>query len=262
MPQPSEEEKSPTIYSTVFEEENSLISQPHPQITTVKSQPWYCKYSPPYFILIISFFELVIFGVANKDISGSLRCDPNKRKQIWRFFTYMFLHSNLVHVVLNVFTQCLFAFILEQNKSSIRVGIVYLLSGVVGALTATCLRRDLVVGASAGVYALLISYLSRIILNFNSTKHKAWKCLAVLIIVASDVTYYFINSSYKPNLVTISEGAHIGGAVSGFLLGLILYKSYDKESTTRNKVIRVFALIVFSISVITLLIINFQLSSR
>lgn len=246
-----------TPNSTIIEE-NCLI--PQPQIKNAKTASWRCKYPPPYFMLTVSIFELLIFGIATKENIQSLRFDPNKQKEIWRFVTYMLLHNNIFHILLNVVMQCLFAVILEKNQGSVRVGILYFGSGVVGAITASCLRPDLVVGASAGVYALLISHLSHIALNYNSTKYKIWNFVVVVIIVVSDITYYFVHSRYKVNLI-ISEGAHVGGAVSGFLLGFILYKSDDKESKTRNKVMCWFALILFTISIITLLIVNLQIQT-
>lgn len=76
----------------------------------------------------------------------------------------MFLHNSVYHIILNIIIQCMFAMMLEKNQGSIRVGILYFGGGATGALGAGCLRPDLVVGASAGVYALLISHLSHIIL--------------------------------------------------------------------------------------------------
>ena len=36
---------------------------------------------------------------------SSLIVNPVKRKEIWRFVTYMFLHANLQHIVFNLLMQ-------------------------------------------------------------------------------------------------------------------------------------------------------------
>lgn len=76
----------------------------------------------------------------------------------------MLLHDNVCHIILNVIIQCLFALNLEKHQGSARVAFLYMGGGIIGALGASSIRPDLVVGASAGVYALLISHLSHIIL--------------------------------------------------------------------------------------------------
>lgn len=76
----------------------------------------------------------------------------------------MFLHDSWVHLALNVIAQCVFAIALENNQSRNRVLLVYFLGGASGALGASCVRSDPVVGASAGAYALLISHVPRIMM--------------------------------------------------------------------------------------------------
>lgn len=70
--------------------------------------------------------------------------------------------------MLNVLIQCLFAAALETKQGYFRVAVLYLNSGVVGALGAACIRPEIVVGASAGVYGLLLSHLAHVILVRSS----------------------------------------------------------------------------------------------
>lgn len=100
----------------------------------------------------------------DNDSFKSLRFDPNNQFELWRFFTYIFLHGSWHHLILNVLIQCLFAWYLEKHQGNARVGLLYIISGVIGALGAACVLPDLIIGASAGVYALLISQIAHIIL--------------------------------------------------------------------------------------------------
>lgn len=94
--------------------------------------------------------------------------------------------------------------------------------------------------------------------NFDTTKNKLWTILAVIIIVLSDVGYSIVHAQNKDDPL-ISEGAHIAGAVSGFLLGLLLYKSNDKNAKSRNRLAFWFAFVMFTVLIFTLLFINFQI---
>lgn len=69
----------------------------------------------------------------------------------------MLLHEDDVHLTLNLFLQCTFAFFLEKKQGRLKVGIVYLVGGITGVLGAFCINPGILIGASAGVYSLLIS---------------------------------------------------------------------------------------------------------
>ena len=38
-------------------------------------------------------------------IKGPLIFNPHKKKEIWRFLTYMFVHSGYFHIVFNILVQ-------------------------------------------------------------------------------------------------------------------------------------------------------------
>lgn len=79
--------------------------------------------------------------------------------QWWRFFTPMFLHVGIIHLVFNLWFQVFTAApmeryigisrILSQRKGTIKMGILYILSGIGGNLaSAIFLPHLLSVGAS------------------------------------------------------------------------------------------------------------------
>lgn len=76
----------------------------------------------------------------------------------------MLVHDSWFHLTLNLLIQILFAADLEKHQGHWRVGAVYLGGGALGAFGASCVRPDLVIGASGGVYALLLSHISHILL--------------------------------------------------------------------------------------------------
>ena len=97
----------------------------------------HCQWWPPsLFIIGISMIELILFLInqniywENATIDDTKDCnyllfDPQRRDQIWRFLTYMFVHANLMHVLTNIVGQVIVGLPLEMAHGSLRVAAVY-----------------------------------------------------------------------------------------------------------------------------------------
>lgn len=48
--------------------------------------------------------------------------------QVWRFITFGFLHANLIHVVVNVFSQIIIGSFIETMIGSLKTSILYLMA--------------------------------------------------------------------------------------------------------------------------------------
>ena len=51
--------------------------------------------------------------------------------EIWRFITYAFLHANLIHVAVNLFSQIIIGSYIESMIGSIKTAILYLTAAYV-----------------------------------------------------------------------------------------------------------------------------------
>lgn len=90
--------------------------------------------------------------------------NPHRRYEAWRFLTYMFVHRGVAHIAPNLGMQLLLGLPLEVVNGW-RVIVVYLCGVLAGSLsTSISSPQTFLVGASAGVYALLTSYLAIIFL--------------------------------------------------------------------------------------------------
>lgn len=76
----------------------------------------------------------------------------------------MLVHSDWLHLTQNVILQCLFAYHVEKHQKRWKIVALYIGSGAIGALGASCFRPEDVIGASAGVYGLLMSHLPHLII--------------------------------------------------------------------------------------------------
>ncbi|XP_021915989.1 protein rhomboid-like [Zootermopsis nevadensis] len=196
--------------------------------------PFLRSWQPPYFIFLVSILEVGVFVWGGEETQRALVYDPYHREQVWRFLTYMLLHSNTLHLALNVAIQCLLAVPLEHEQGHLRTSLVYLGGVLGGSLGTSMLEPELkVVGASGGVYALLISQLANILLNFGALPYKLHRAVVVAVLALADIAaslyHYFLLGNVCPR---ISWAAHSSGALAGFLLGLVLFKGSKKPGPT------------------------------
>ncbi|KAL5288183.1 RHBDL2.2 family protein [Megaselia abdita] len=138
---------------------------------------------PPVFIFLFSVIELSVFlsevwyhydkdpssiDSFGESLSGPLDIlllyNPKKRYEAWRFLTYMFVHKGLSHILGNIFMQLLLGLPLEVVHKW-RIVVVYLCGVIAGSMgTSLATPNIYLVGASAGVYALLTAHLATIFL--------------------------------------------------------------------------------------------------
>ena len=68
---------------------------------------------------------------------------------MWRFFTYMFVHVSLEHLVLNIAIQLIVGLPLEMSNSSWRVAFVYLSGVFAGSLVSSTLDPGVLLAGNA-----------------------------------------------------------------------------------------------------------------
>ena len=107
-----------------------------------------CK-PPALFLLAISLVQIGIFVWDVVELSDNgqavgLNGPPNidnplifksdKRYELWRFITYMFVHAGYLHLIGNVLGQLIIGIPLEMVHRWWRILLIYLLGGLAGSL--------------------------------------------------------------------------------------------------------------------------------
>ena len=98
------------------------------------------------------------FALWPGDVTGTFLMAP------WTLVSYSFLHAGLTHLLLNMFALWMFGADLERVWGTARFALCYFLGVVVGALAQIVVVAFFgaadapVIGASAGVFALLAGY--------------------------------------------------------------------------------------------------------
>ncbi|XGW15566.1 hypothetical protein V3C99_001212, partial [Haemonchus contortus] len=198
---------------------------------------------PPLFILLITIIEILVFFyyywteplAAGEDIFtfcagcyvdnhvGPLLFAPKLRAQVWRFLSYALLHAGLIHLVGNMTVQIVIGVPLEIVHKPWRIGPLYLMAVLTGALLQYTLDPKVyVVGASAGVYALLTAHLANIFLNWAEMPYRWVRLGLISIFLVFDIATAIFRRICSDECDTVSHSAHIAGGITGFCFGVVI----------------------------------------
>ncbi|KAM1407251.1 hypothetical protein ACFXTH_001836 [Malus domestica] len=162
--------------------------------------------------------ENPLFGPSSSTLEklGALEWTKVVHKhQGWRLVACIWLHAGIIHLVANMLSLVFIGIRLEQQFGFVRVGIVYLLSGFGGSVFSSLfIRKNISVGASGALFGLLGAMLSELITNWTMYTNKVAALLTLLVIVAINLAIGI--------LPHVDNFAHIGGFLTGFLIGFIL----------------------------------------
>ncbi|XP_044277263.1 rhomboid-related protein 2 [Varanus komodoensis] len=201
---------------------------------------------PPLFILAISVAELAIFiyYAVWKPQKQWITLDTgiwespfiyrsDKRKEAWRFVSYMLVHAGIEHILGNLLLQLLLGIPLELVHKGHRVGLVYI-AGVIGGSLASSIFDPLqgLVGASGGVYALIGGYFMNILVNFREMipLFGVARLLFIFSIVGTDVGFALYRRFFSPvHGLQVSFVAHIAGGLAGMSVGYVIFSCFDKN---------------------------------
>ena len=133
----------------------------------------------------------------------------------WRVITSMFLHGGFMHILFNMFSLFLFGPELEKIAGKMRFLTVYFLAGIFGG-AATFATQDAYyasVGASGAIFGIIGAFGA---LVYYTRKSFPQLRQIILPIIVVSVLMTFL----QPN---INVAAHLGGLVTGFVLGLVYF---------------------------------------
>lgn len=189
-----------------------------------------------------------IIGLNTPILCSQFIYSPYHREQVWRYFTYSFTHSGLSHLIGNLTIQTIIGMLLEMVHGTPPVLAIFIIGATSGGLMTGIMSPDkLVIGASGGDYALVFAYLGNLLLNWDSMKGLwKWLRLAFLVLFIGADIY---NAVTRQMSGQISSGAHLGGAIAGLGVGMILLCNFcptKKERILRN--------IVFGLTVLAFVV--------
>jgi rhomboid protease GluP len=146
----------------------------------------------------------------------------------WRLLSSTFLHSGLLHLLANMFGLLFIGIFLEPLLGRTKFLTVYLLTGILASCASLWWHEATIsVGASGAIFGLYGIFLALLLTkNFPPD-------FGPIFLVS---TLVFIG--YNLLMGTgggIDNAAHIGGLLSGFVIGLILYPMLKKQVDIEQK---------------------------
>lgn len=138
--------------------------------------------------------------------------------QLYRLFTYMFLHGSIEHVLVNCLSLYIFGSKIEKYCGRVKTLTIYLVSGIAGGLLSAYFNTGFSVGASGAIFGLLGALFAISKKTGKQIDGLSYMAIAVLVVVSIGM------GLLEPQ---IDNFGHIGGLIGGFIMGILLYK--DKK---------------------------------
>lgn len=155
------------------------------------------------------------------------------QKEYGRILYAMFLHGDINHIFNNMIILFFLGAMIEKEVGHVRYACFYFLSGIGGNFISllwkiVCLEQASSIGASGAVFGLDGVLLALVL--FSSRKMENVTTTRVLLMIV-----YSLYSGFTGD--NIDNAAHLGGLLTGFLLGLLKcmsdYIKYKKNESER-----------------------------
>ncbi len=136
--------------------------------------------------------------------------------ELWRLFTSTFLHIGIFHLLMNMYALVYIGLLLEPYLGKARYLSAYLIAGISGSV-ASIYWNEFTVSAGAsgaifGMYGVFIALLTTRLIEKSARK-------SLLISIGIFVLYNLTNGLKEG----IDNAAHIGGLLSGLIVGYSFY---------------------------------------
>lgn len=185
---------------------------------------------------ILVFIIMFLLGINPISPNGKelLEWGANRRFETmngdwWRLVTSMFLHGGVMHLFLNICGLVLAAIFVEPILGRRNYAILYIISGICASLASIWWFSNTVsVGASGAIFGLYGAILGLLLTNAFPKGGKKGMFKMIGIYVGINLLFGLTGG--------IDNAAHIGGLLSGGLLGIILYKLDNENKNATHAV--------------------------
>jgi rhomboid protease GluP len=144
----------------------------------------------------------------------------------WRLLTACFVHIGFIHLFMNMFALLYIGRILDPLLGKLRFIIAYLFTGLAASVTSLWWHKGISIaaGASGAIFGMYGVFFALLTTNLMGKEERD----ALLPIIAAMVGYSLL-MGLRGN---VDNAAHIGGLLSGMLVGYLLYTTLKKREIT------------------------------
>lgn len=179
--------------------------------------------------LLVANLGIFLLQASTPQIANMLAYAPRLALvRPWTIITYMFLHGGFMHLLFNMIVLYFFGPRIEERLGSRNFAILYLISGVSGAILSTIFAPNAaIIGASAGVFGVMMAFA----MFWPREKVFIWGVLPVEVRVLVLVTTIFaLWSGFRGSQGGVADFAHLGGYA-----GAYLYLKYLERNSGARK---------------------------
>ena len=233
------EEKGLSLFSKLtndINETNERKAKINQDIFSVKKP--YITYA---LIIINVLMYLAKLFLGEELIIGMFGLHPElvKAGEYYRLITCMFMHANLAHLIFNMYALYVIGTQVENFFNKFKYSLIYLISGITGALFSMIFTRTWSVGASGAIFGLMgaILYFGYHHRLYLGTVLKS----QIIPVIVVNLLIGFMSSG-------IDSAAHIGGLIGGILSSMMMGIKDKKDKVEQiNGVILTSILLIFLI---------------
>ncbi len=180
-------------------------------------------------------FAAILLGFAIEIVTGAWR-DPVRLAElgaivpeyirdgeVWRLLTAMFLHGDgtvagdVLHLGMNLFALHQLGTLYEMMFGTRKFLIIYFVAGIIASITSFLHIEGASVGASGAIFGILGAFV------FSVLRSPRWRHdRGARSLVGQCIFWIVANIVIGFRVPQIDNAAHIGGLVSGMLLGALL----------------------------------------
>lgn len=149
--------------------------------------------------------------------------------QQWRLLTSVFLHGGLLHLLFNMYALLYIGGLLETKFGKTRYLFAYIITGLFASIASISFYDNIVsVGASGAIFGMYGLFLALLTLKGLNIPKESRKNLitSILFFIGYNLFYGFAKEG-------IDNAAHIGGLISGFIIGFAFYPSFKEPKYSK-----------------------------
>jgi rhomboid protease GluP len=146
----------------------------------------------------------------------------------WRLITNVFIHFGIIHIIMNTYALYMVGVYLEPMLGKTRYVTAYLCTGVLASIASLWWHKEGVnsAGASGAIFGLYGVFLALLFTNLIPKKMRTALLQSIGVFVVYNLIYGMKSG--------VDNSAHIGGLLSGLVIGFVYYLGLKKEEA-RNK---------------------------
>lgn len=147
----------------------------------------------------------------------------------WRLFTCMFLHIGIIHLALNMYALLSIGLYIETFLGSARFAACYIATGLLASLTSLWWHDNVAsAGASGAIFGMYGVFLALLTTNMIEKSVRNALLKSIVVFVVYNLAFGLA--------IGVDNAAHIGGLVSGIVIGYILYLVTSSRAVKNNLV--------------------------